>query len=77
MTLALSDQPEHADRVARLVSVDIAPNRGKLSTEFASYIDAFRAVEEAVAAGQISAKSDADKVLERWESVRRRALGSP
>jgi len=36
MALALSDQPDHADRLARLVSVDMAPNRGKISDEFAS-----------------------------------------
>jgi len=67
MALALSDQPDHADRLARLVSVDMAPNRGKISDEFASYIDAFRAVQDAIEAGDVSSKSDADKVLERWE----------
>ena len=71
MALALSDQPDHADRLARLVSVDMAPNRGKISDEFASYIDAFRAVQDAIEAGDVSSKSDADKVLERWEPVRR------
>ena len=69
MALALSDQPDHADRLARLVSVDMAPNRGKISDEFASYIDAFRAVQQAIDAGEVSSKSDADKVLERWEPV--------
>jgi len=62
MTQALTE-PNSIDK---LVSVDMSPAKGKISDEFARYIEGSREVEKA----QVSSKKDADVILQKYEPVR-------
>ncbi|EJU04657.1 alpha/beta-hydrolase [Dacryopinax primogenitus] len=49
--------------LSTLIIVDIAPGIGKISDEFASYVDAMQDVQDA----DVKTKREADVVLEKWE----------
>lgn len=66
MSLALVHQPSY---LARLVSVDMAPSKGPVSTDFAKYLDAMREVNEA----HVEKRSRAADILKKYEEVCRSA----
>lgn len=59
MTQALLDSAS----ISKLISVDMSPARGRISPEFAKYIDGMRAVD----AAQVRSKKDADAILKDYE----------
>ena len=48
-----------------LISVDMTPAIGKMSPEFAAYVEGMLEVEHA----KVKSKGDADKILEKYEKV--------
>lgn len=58
-----------SDILSQLIVVDIAPSIGKLSNEFRMYISAMQEIE-ALPAGVIKTRTDADNRLKAYEAVR-------
>lgn len=53
------------DSIDKLISVDMSPAKGKISPEFAKYIEGSREVEKA----NVTSKKDADVILQNYEEV--------
>jgi pimeloyl-ACP methyl ester carboxylesterase len=64
MSVALADD-ERARAIEKLVVVDIAPSAGKLSNEFASYLEGMREVNEA----NVRTSKEAREILLKVEKV--------
>lgn len=58
------------DSISKLIAVDMSPAKGRISPEFAKYIDGMRKVQDA----QVKSKKDADVILQDYESVRLRPV---
>ncbi|GAA99665.1 uncharacterized protein L969DRAFT_98858 [Mixia osmundae IAM 14324] len=61
MTVALA--PESQDRIKRLVVIDMSPATGKISPEFARYIEAMQEIESI----GVEDKHQADQILQKYE----------
>lgn len=65
MTVALS--PEHGHLLEKLIVVDVAPTRGKISPDFAKYMEAMRRIEKGLVDGSVKTRKNADRIIEEYE----------
>lgn len=63
--VAMAHALSSPDSVKRLIVVDMSPARGRISKEFALYIDGMRKIE----AANVANKKEADIILQEFESV--------
>jgi hypothetical protein len=68
MAYALNLKNAPQSPLSELIVVDIAPSIGKLSAEFQQYISAMQQIE-ALPPDSIKTRTDADKRLQKYESV--------
>ena len=66
MAVALSPELP-ADAIENLIVADIAPSNGALSTEFQSYIEAMKKIEQS----KVNSRRKAQDILAPYEPVRR------
>ena len=63
--VAMSQALLEPDSLARLISVDMSPAKGKISPDFVKYIEGMREVQKT----GVKSKKEADVILQKFEEV--------
>jgi len=69
-TVSLALNPAHEGLLSKLIVVDIAPSKGKISPDFGNYLKAMRKVQSGIDEGQVKTRKDAETILKEVEAVR-------